>query len=74
MSKKSAHSLSLKSQIIPLVKLGPSPPSVANACYFYGGYDDGEHRFLSYHYKEQAETIEFDQLADEAINFLSGDS
>jgi hypothetical protein len=56
--------------LIPLLKLGPSPPNVANACYFYGGVDDGEHRFLSYHYKEKAETLEYDLLAEHAINFL----
>ena len=42
-------------QLLPLVKIGPSPQSANNACYFYCRVDKEDYRFVSYHFIDRPE-------------------
>ncbi len=44
-------------KLIPFIKMGASPESVRNACYFYNRLVDEGARFISYHHEEEAEII-----------------
>jgi hypothetical protein len=55
-------------QLLPFIKVGPSPQSAKNACYFFSKVDDGGARFVSYHFTDKPEIRE--QL--EAVPSLGG--
>ena len=42
-------------QLLPLVKIGASPQSAKNACYFFSKVDDGSAKFVSYHFTDTPE-------------------
>jgi hypothetical protein len=42
-------------KLLPLVKVGPSPESAKNACYFFSRLEHDGARFISYHYIDQPE-------------------
>lgn len=39
--------------LLPLVRIGPSPQSAKNACYFYNRVDKEDYKFVSYHFFDQ---------------------
>ena len=40
-------------QLLPLMRIGPSPKSAKNACYFYSRVDQDDYRFVSYHFIDE---------------------
>ena len=58
--------------LIPLVRVGSSPQSAKNACYFFSRLDERDSaRFGSYHFADKPELIgQFDD-ATAAIKFLT---
>ncbi len=44
--------------ILPLVRLGPSPSSVHNACYFFNRVEGEELRWISFHFEQRPELVE----------------
>ena len=40
-------------QLLPLVRIGPSPQSEKNACYFYSRVEKEDYKFVSYHFFDQ---------------------
>jgi hypothetical protein len=42
-------------KLLPLVRVGPSPQSVKNACYFFNRLEPDGARFISYHYTDEPE-------------------
>jgi hypothetical protein len=51
-------------QLLPFVKLMPSPGTELNACYFYNRSQQDGHRFVSYHFSSANEvTGNFDDVA-----------
>jgi hypothetical protein len=66
-NKESGRALKL----LPLIRVGPSPPSTKNACYFFSRLESGGARFVSYHFADKPElTDQFDDAA-ETIEFLT---
>lgn len=58
-------------RLLPLIKVGSSPQSAKNACYFFSKVEPGGLKFVSYHYIDQPElTAQFDD-ALEAMKLLS---
>lgn len=43
-------------QLLPLVRMMPSPRTEANTCYFYNRVEGAEVRYVSYYYEEDPET------------------
>ena len=41
--------------LLPLIQIGPSPPSTKNACYFFNRVEKDHARFISYHFADQPE-------------------
>jgi hypothetical protein len=57
--------------LLPLIRVGPSPSSATNACYFFNRMERDGARFVSFHFVDQPElTGDFDSTA-EAIRLLS---
>jgi hypothetical protein len=57
-------------KLVPLVRVGPTPKSAKNACYFFSRLEQDGARFISYHYIDQPELRgQFDE-ATETIKFL----
>ncbi len=68
-NKESGRALKL----LPLVRLGQSPQSAKNACYFFNRLERDGARFVSYHFTEKPElTGQFDE-ATAVIKSLTGD-
>ncbi|MGL4649057.1 MAG: hypothetical protein ACRC1H_06600, partial [Caldilineaceae bacterium] len=42
-------------ELVPLLKLGPEPPNSTNAVYFYNRSENGQVRWVSYHYAQPSE-------------------
>ena len=59
-------------RLLPLVKVGPSPQSAKNACYFFNRLEKDGVRFVSYHFIEQPEIKDESEEASETIRFLTG--
>jgi hypothetical protein len=58
-------------KLLPLIKVGPSPRSARNACYFFNRLEGEGARFVSYHFTDKPElTGQFDEAA-ETIKILS---
>ena len=59
--------------LAPLVRLGPSPTSSHNACYFFNSQEsNGEWSFVSYHFEEEPRIRLKDQDVMALANELSG--
>ncbi len=59
--------------LLPLVRVGPSPQSANNACYFFSRLERDGARFVSYHFTDKPElTGQFDE-ATAAIKFLTAE-
>jgi len=57
-------------KLLPLIQVGPSPPSEKNACYFFSRLEREGARFVSYHFSDQPELKgQFTDAAD-AIKLL----
>jgi hypothetical protein len=57
-------------KLLPLVRVGPTPKSAKNACYFFSRLEQDGARFISYHYIDQPELRgQFDE-ATEIIKLL----
>ncbi len=58
-------------KLLPLVRVGPSPPSANNACYFFNRLEDnGNARFISYHFTDQSALTGHNDQAQEAIEAI----
>jgi len=59
-------------KLLPLIQVGPTPPSAKNACYFFNRLErDGSARFISYHFIDRPELRgRFDE-AMEAIRMFT---
>ena len=58
-------------KLLPLVRVGSSPQSAKNACYFFSRLEGGGARFVSYHFEDKPElTGQFDE-ATAVINSLT---
>ncbi len=58
-------------KLLPLLRVGPSPDSAKNACYFYNRLERDGVRFVSYHFSDKPElTGPFDE-ASGVIKFLN---
>jgi len=49
-------------KLLPLIRVGPSPRSANNACYFFNRIDQAGMRFVSYHYIDEPEFTSPDDL------------
>jgi len=67
LKKDAPHAL----ELLPLVRVGPSPPSAKNACYFFNRLERDGARFVSYHYVDTPELTDTFTDAAEAIRKLS---
>lgn len=67
VSKDSGRALTL----LPLVRVGPSPASAKNACYFFNRIEKDGVRFVSYHFVDEPEQKEPFVETSDAIRFLS---
>lgn len=59
-------------KLLPLIKIGPSPQSAKNACYFFSRLDQVGACFVSYHFTDNPELTGQFVDATEAINLLTG--
>jgi hypothetical protein len=57
-------------QLLPLVKVGPSPTSAMNACYFFSRIEKEGLRYVSYHFIEEPQRNWPVEDAAEAISLL----
>jgi hypothetical protein len=58
-------------KLLPLVKLGPSPESANNACYFFNRVEPDGARFVSYHFTGEPELKGQFEEATETIRLLT---
>jgi len=58
-------------KLLPLVQVGPSPPSAKNACYFFSRLEREGARFVSYHFTDKPERTENFEDINDTIKFLS---
>jgi len=58
-------------KLLPLVRVGPSPKSANNACYFFNRQEREGARFISYHFADQPELSGQFEDAMNAIRFLT---
>jgi len=58
-------------KLIPLIKIGSSPDSEKNACYFYNRIEKNEIRYISYHFSDSPERLEKYINTDEVVKFIS---
>lgn len=63
-------------QVLPLVRMQPSPRSAMNACYFFSKKTSGKLKFVSYHFDTEAEIEDAFPDVEAALNGLvsSGDN
>ena len=59
-------------KLLPLIRLGQSPESAKNACYFFSRLEPAGSRFVSYHFADNPELTGTFAEATEAINRLTG--
>lgn len=57
--------------LLPLMRVGPSPSSAKNACYFFNRVDKDGARFISYHFMDQPELKDQSDETSAAIRFLT---
>jgi hypothetical protein len=57
-------------ELLPLVRLMPSPKTAANACYFYDKMKDKQTRFVSYHFEHDAEVVDTFPDVAEALRLI----
>ena len=60
-------------KLLPLVRVGASPGTAKNACYFFNRTERDGARFVSYHFAGQPELSGLFEEAIDAIKFLSED-
>ncbi len=61
-------------ELLPLVKLGPAPEGLSNACYFYNRVEDAKSRklrYVSYHFENESEFRFIDSRVTDALHLLS---
>lgn len=58
-------------KLLPLVRVGPSPQSAKNACYFFSRLERDGARFVSYHFTDKPELMGQFNDATDAIKFLT---
>jgi hypothetical protein len=58
-------------KLLPLVRVGPSPQSAKNACYFFSRLERDGARFVSYHFTDKPELSGQFTDATEAIKVLT---
>jgi len=58
-------------RLLPLVRVGASPQSAKNACYFFNRTEGDGARFVSYHFTDRPELSGQFEEAMEAIRFLT---
>jgi len=58
-------------ELLPLVKVMPSPRTEENACYFYNRQQKNGIRFLSYHFDSDSEVIQQFADVDDALKILT---
>jgi hypothetical protein len=57
-------------KLLPLIRVGSSPPSTKNACYFFSRLESGGARFVSYHFADKPGlTDHFDDAARKRLDF-----
>lgn len=59
-------------ELVPLVRLMPSPRTEANACYFYNKMTGQGVRWVSYHFEQEAEIIQPDSAVLQLLEELRG--
>ena len=57
-------------KLLPLVKVGPSPQSARNACYFFSRLEKDGARFVSYHFIDRPEFKDASEEATELVRSL----
>ena len=57
--------------LLPLIRVGPSPQSARNACYFFSRMERDGARFISYHHTDRPELTGQFADASEAIKLLT---
>ena len=60
-------------RLLPFIRVGPSPKSVKNTCYFFNKIVPEGVRFVCYHHGDQSELKGAFADAAEAISFLTGE-
>ena len=58
--------------LLPLIRVGPSPGSAKNACYFFTRLEKDGARFVSYHFVDQPEVKDESGDTSAAIRLLIG--
>jgi hypothetical protein len=61
-------------EMLPFVRIGPSPSADKNACYFYNRMVPEGVRYVSYHFEDQPEIIETDDTLQRFISSLGKES
>jgi hypothetical protein len=57
-------------ELLPFVRMMRSPATQQNACYFYNRLDDGDVRWVSYHFDTEAELRQPDKEVETALALL----
>jgi hypothetical protein len=57
-------------RLLPLVRVGPSPQSAKNACYFFNRLERDGVRFVSYHFTDKPELKDQSVEATEAVKLI----
>lgn len=57
--------------LLPLLRIGPSPRTSMNACYFFNRLEGEKARFVSYHFVNEPELIDYFADATQAISLLT---
>ena len=60
-------------KLLPLIRVGASPGTAKNACYFFNRIEREGARFVSYHFADQPELSGEFREATEAIKFITED-
>jgi len=60
-------------KLLPLVKVGPSPETAQNACYFYNREQDDRVKFVSYHFEDKPELVDAFEETAKAIRLILGE-
>jgi hypothetical protein len=61
-------------QLLPLIQIGPTPPSATNACYFYNRNEQGEYSYVSYHFIDLPERKYRPEDVREILSLLRGNN
>jgi len=57
-------------EVLPFVRIGPSPATDRNACYFYSRVVGESVRYVSYHFEDQPELVEQNRTIVELLESL----